>query len=52
MSNDNFANRDFLQRMLHQLSQPEPEPTWVKRFARRMENELRELGSTNEQERS
>jgi hypothetical protein len=49
MSKAEYDNQQFLHRMLHQLSQPEPEQTWVKRFARRMENELRELGSTDDQ---
>ena len=43
-------DRQLLRAILHHLAQPEPEQTWQKRFARRMENELRELGSTNEQE--
>jgi hypothetical protein len=50
MSKAEYDNQQFLHRMLHQLAQPEPEQTWQRVFASRMENALRELGSTNEQE--
>ncbi len=49
MSKAEYDNQQFLHRMLHQLSKPEPEQTWQRVFASRVENALRELGSTDEQ---